>query len=112
MVFWRKLLFYLFVIDHPAVSIFATRPMVLLGQASYSLYLIHQHIGVAIMRVFIAHGVPYLVILPITVVLIIGSAIALFHFWEEPAKRWMLVHSKRLTAALDRRLPWLSYSRT
>jgi peptidoglycan/LPS O-acetylase OafA/YrhL len=43
-------LFILFAFEHSVVVVFEWRPLVALGQASYSLYLLHQNIGVAIMR--------------------------------------------------------------
>jgi len=103
-------LFYLFTIDHPALWIFKRRPIVLLGQASYSLYLIHQQIGVAVMSKAVALGVPYLVILPITIAGVTIAAVLLFKLWENPAKSRILKWSKRPTAALDRRLRWLTYA--
>ncbi len=103
-------LFYLFTIDHPALWIFKLRPIVLLGQASYSLYLIHQQIGIAVMSKAVALGVPYLVILPITIAGVTIAAVLLFKLWENPAKSRILKWSKRPTAALDRRLRWLTYA--
>ncbi|MDE2500022.1 MAG: acyltransferase [Alphaproteobacteria bacterium] len=103
-------LFLLFVIDHPIVRIFASRPMVRLGQASYSLYLIHQVIGVCIMRVCIGLGVPYLIVLPVTVCAMIASACLLFYRVEVPIKSWILCCCESKVALFERRLPWLSYT--
>jgi peptidoglycan/LPS O-acetylase OafA/YrhL len=102
-------LFFLFVIDHPLVGIFKARAIVVLGQASYSLYLIHQNIGVSIMRKGVEWGVPYLVVLPLTIGLIVATALLLFHFVEMPAKSWILKGSRSLIAGIDRRMPWLSF---
>jgi peptidoglycan/LPS O-acetylase OafA/YrhL len=80
-------LFWLFLIDARIVSVLASRPAVRLGQASYSLYLLHQHLGVTIIRLGIGVGIPYLAMLPVTVALVIGLALLMFDFVETPAKR-------------------------
>ena len=80
-------LFWLFLTDSRITSVLASRPVVRLGQASYSLYLLHQNLGVTIIRVGIGLGLPYLAMLPITISLIVGLAILMFDFVETPAKR-------------------------
>lgn len=102
-------LFILFTFDHRLVRIFNFRPLVLVGQASYSLYLLHQNIGIAVMRRGIASGVPYLLMLPLTVLAMIGLALSIFQFVEIPAKAWLLARAPRIVAAIDRYLPGLSY---
>jgi len=103
------LLFFLFLIDHPIVSIFRLWPIVALGQASYSLYLIHQHIGVAMMRTAVQWGVPYLVILPLTTCIVVTTAFLLFRVVETPVKIWMLRHFQKLIVGVGTKAPWLSY---
>jgi len=102
-------LFILFAFDHPVIGLLKARPLVALGQASYSLYLLHQYIGVAIMRRAIAFGIPYLVILPITVSAMVGSSLIVFRFVELPAKAWILQRAPGIVSAIDRYLPVLSY---
>lgn len=102
-------LLFLFTINHPVVNVFASRPMVTLGQASYSLYLIHQNIGVAIMRACIGLGVSYFVVLPLTVGLMLAMALLLFRYVEVPAKSFVLRHTRTSIALLEHHLPWLNY---
>jgi len=103
------ILFYLFLIDHSLVSIFKTRYIVALGQASYSLYLIHQSIGIAIMRKCVEHSLPYLIALPITIGVVIAISHLLFRYIEIPAKTWILRKSQSFVGTVERRVPSLSY---
>lgn len=80
-------LFGLFLIESRVVHLLASRPAVRLGQASYSLYLLHQCLGVTIIRVGIGLGLPYLAMLVFTVAVMIGLALAMYDFVETPAKR-------------------------
>ncbi len=102
-------LIVLFLVDSPLVRIFCWRPLVLIGTASYSLYLIHQLIGVAIMRRLIDFGIPYLAVLPATIVALVVASMVLFRRVEVPAKEWILSHSTAVVATVERRLPWLTY---
>ena len=99
----------LFIFDHWSVGLFKTRPIVALGQASYSLYLIHQVIGVSLMRVFIAAGIPYLVVLALTVVIVISAALVLFRYVEVPAKEWVLRRSRGSIGKINDRFGWLCF---
>lgn len=102
-------LFILFAFEHPIIGVLEVRPLVALGQASYSLYLLHQYIGIAVMRRALDFGIPYLVILPITVSAIVWSSLIVFRFVELPAKAWILQRAPRIVSAVDRYLPVLSY---
>lgn len=103
------LLFALFVIDHPSIKPFRFAPLVLVGQASYSLYLIHQNIGVGLLRLSTDLGLPYLVALPLVTVAIIGAAILMFRFLEIPAKSWILRRGHKLLIAIESFAPGLNY---
>jgi peptidoglycan/LPS O-acetylase OafA/YrhL len=102
-------LFGLFAIGHPVLNIFRSRPLVMLGQASYSFYLIHMHVGVSIIRYAILHGVPYLAALPATMVLMFAAALLLFRLVEVPAKTLILKRTANLVGRMERLAPWLSY---
>ena len=80
-------LLWLFLIDSRVIGVLASRPAVRLGQASYSLYLLHQNLGVTVIRVGIGMGIPYLAMLPITVALVIGLALLMLDLVEKPGKR-------------------------
>jgi peptidoglycan/LPS O-acetylase OafA/YrhL len=84
---------------------------VALGQASYSLYLIHQDIGVSVMRRCVEWGVPYLILLPLMTGVIVAAALLLFRCVEVPAKSWILCRSQNLIAKIQFHMPW-SYSVT
>ena len=102
-------LFWLFVIDSPLVRPFALKPLARLGESSYSLFLLHEAAGIALMNALTALGSPPLVTLAIVVVLMIGASMLIFRFVEEPAKGWILRSSKGLSAGASKRLPWLNY---
>ncbi len=104
-------LFLLFIFEHPTARLFAVRPLVALGQASYSFYLLHQEIGIAVIRRGIALGVPYLVMFPITALAMIALSLAVFRFVEIPGKTWILGRAPGLVKAIDRHLPVLTYKR-
>jgi peptidoglycan/LPS O-acetylase OafA/YrhL len=80
-------LFALFLVDSPVLKPLAARPVVVLGQASYSLYLIHENIGVTLLRQL--SGVPFLLALPLVILACIAASLALFHWVEVPAKAWI-----------------------
>ncbi|MEI9995968.1 MAG: acyltransferase [Rhizomicrobium sp.] len=102
-------LFALFLRRSPALRFFRGAWIVALGRASYSLYLIHQHIGIVVMAALIAAGLPYLAALPATIVLVVGAAFLLFRFVEVPGKALVLGATRGLAAGVDRKLPWLRY---
>ena len=87
-------LFFLFAVQSRIVSPFKAKPVVVLGQASYSLYLLHQFIGISVMRVLIRNGLPYLLALPVTIALVIALAVAMFKVVEVPAKAAVIKHTK------------------
>jgi peptidoglycan/LPS O-acetylase OafA/YrhL len=105
-------LLFLFVIDHPLVGIFKLGPIVAVGQASYSVYLIHQNIGVSIMRKCVEWGVPYLIVLPLTIGVVVAASLLLFRYVEVPAKSWILRRAQNLIVGVQRHMPWLSYIST
>jgi len=88
-------LFVLFLTDHPVLGVFRLGAMVWLGEISYSLYLLHQNIGVSLMRRATAFGIPYLVILPVVVALMLVLARLSFLYIEKPAKRFLLDAARR-----------------
>ena len=102
-------LFALFAIGHPVLNIFRARPLVMLGQASYSFYLIHMHVGVSIIRQAVLHGVPYLAAVPATMALMFAAALLLFRLVEVPAKTLIVRRSTNLIGWIERFAPWLRY---
>lgn len=103
-------LFTAFAYDSRVLAIFRWRPIVALGQASYSLYLLHQYIGVAIMREGGRHGIPYLIMLPTTVALMMALGFALTTLVEKPAKAFILGLFKGFIRKANNRIAILNYS--
>lgn len=63
--------------------------LVFLGEISYSLYLIHQMVGYAIIRIFFRLGLTTNVAIPLTIFLMIGLAFCLRTVIEKPCGRWI-----------------------
>ena len=89
-------LFVLFLADSPLLRPFAAGPVVAVGRASYSLYLLHQLIGITLMLQAVRMGVPYLAALPAVAALMIALGLLLFRYVEEPGKNWVLRRTGRL----------------
>ena len=96
------LLFMIFIFRPKWIALFAWKPLTLIGSASYSLYLLHQDLGVTLIATlgrylpssaksssaFIAIGV------------IIGMtffSLLIYRHWEMPAKRFILSWQPRKT---------------
>lgn len=77
------------------------RPLVFLGEISYSLYLIHQVVGFAIMRSLLKAGMEANTALLATISLVIGVAACLRAFVEKPAERWIKNFAKPTAGALE-----------
>jgi len=65
------------------------RPLVVVGQASYSLYLIHQIVGYWVISNFEQLGIPPLVAIAVATLLVISVAIGLRTLVEVPAQRFI-----------------------
>jgi peptidoglycan/LPS O-acetylase OafA/YrhL len=65
------------------------RPLIFLGEISYSLYLIHQIVGYAVIRVLLSAGLEINAALALTLTFVIGLAYCLRMFVEKPAERWI-----------------------
>ena len=65
------------------------RPLIFLGEISYSLYLIHQVVGYAVIRVLLSAGLEINAALALTLTFVIGLAYCLRMFVEKPAERWI-----------------------
>jgi peptidoglycan/LPS O-acetylase OafA/YrhL len=102
-------LFALFVVRSPLVAVLGRRHWGRLGQASYSLYLLHMVAGLVLLRLFATVLPPYAA-LALTLALIVGTALLLFRFVEEPAKRALLGLTARPIAALARRARWQQFA--
>lgn len=71
------------------------KPLVFLGEVSYSLYLIHQVVGFAIIRLLLSAGVPANAAIGLTISGIVAIAFGLRTFVEKPAERYIKGFAKR-----------------
>ena len=90
--------FLLFVTGSPLMAPFGWRPLAKLGEASYSLYLIHSVAGLVLVRL-VSEIIPWPLALLCVTVGMIALSLLLFRWVETPGKRLIL----KLTAA-----PWFT----
>lgn len=88
-------LFTAFVYRPSWMVLFAARPVVAVGAASYSLYLLHQRIGVSLVsdlaQALGLSGAPQSVALGVLVASVcVAASIVIHRQWEMPSKRWVL----------------------
>lgn len=69
------------------LAILNFRPLVVVGQASYSLYLIHQIVGYWVISSFERLGIHPLVAIAVATLLVLSAAISLRRLVEVPAQR-------------------------
>jgi peptidoglycan/LPS O-acetylase OafA/YrhL len=102
--------FFFALLYRPAwVAPFATPVLALIGEASYSLYLLHQEIGVALLQmldhfaVVVEHpwvGAGLAVLLAVGIA---ALACSIYRYWERPAKSWLLRMGRTRGAGADLR---------
>lgn len=95
--------------DNRVVSMMAIRPLTRLGEASYSLYLLHQLTGVILMQGLAKIGVPAALTPFVAAAAMIASAVAVFRWIEKPGRGLVLNVAKPLTGALGVRLRMLQF---
>jgi len=81
--------FLLFVMGSPVVAPFGWRPLARLGEASYSLYLIHSVVGIVLIEL-LSRVMPWPIAIVFVSVAMIGLSLALFRWVEVPGKRLIL----------------------
>ena len=64
-------------------------PLVLLGEMSYPLYLVHQRIGTELLRIFHDTKVPVQLQTALALTIIFALAYAIHHWVEVPGRAWM-----------------------
>jgi peptidoglycan/LPS O-acetylase OafA/YrhL len=97
-------LFALFAVRSPLVRPFGWRPLARLGEASYSLYLIHSVVGIVLIQQ-LSKVMPWPIALIAVVALMIALAFALFRWVETPGKRLILALTARPLALPRLRFP-------
>jgi peptidoglycan/LPS O-acetylase OafA/YrhL len=85
--------FLLFAIGSPLVAPFGWGPLAKLGEASYSLYLIHSVVGIVLIEQ-LSRVMPWALAIPLVTTAMIALSLALFRWVETPGKRLIL----RITA--------------
>ena len=81
--------FLLFALGSPLLRPFGWRPLAKLGEASYSLYLIHSVVGVVLIRL-LSEIMPWPLALALVTSAMIALALVLFRWVEIPGKRLIL----------------------
>lgn len=77
------------------VAWLAYPPLAAVGVASYSLYLLHQDIGVAVLEVLKAilgtsHPVLSILFVPLVIGALVGASLLIYRYWEAPSKVFLL----------------------
>lgn len=77
------------------VAWLSLRPFAAIGVASYSLYLLHQDIGVALLEIArnvlgTSSSALSAILVPAVAAGLIGLSLLIYHFWEAPAKDLLL----------------------
>jgi peptidoglycan/LPS O-acetylase OafA/YrhL len=91
-------LFILIIYRQPWVSVLAYRPVALIGASSYSLYLLHQNIGVSVISAaaswlnLTSQRVTVLLAVAVAIAMM-GAAQGIYKYWEMPWKRKILAHT-------------------
>lgn len=102
-------LFGLFLFGGRLSRPFAAKPLVAVGQASYSLYLIHQLVGVVLIERLTRTGLSIVLAAPLITGLMIGCALLLFRYVEMPAKLWVHRRTRHSVQLITRHAAWQRY---
>ncbi len=74
-----------------AVRLFGSAPITAIGEASYSLYLLHQFLGVSLIAYLATgHGAWTVIYALLVMATMVAVALAVYRLWELPAKERML----------------------
>lgn len=100
--FWVVLMFAMMIFKSPSIP-----GLPWLGRISYSLYLIHQNIGVTLVGWLTGVGAPDAVAIALAVAIVVGLSWFLFNWIERPGQKWFM-SGYRAVAAFARRPASLS----
>lgn len=101
--------FLLFLARSPVLDVLRLPWIVTIGLASYPLYLFHELPGMAGMKIGAQLGAPPMLTALATMALVIAAAIAIHHLVENPGKRFITRHWRRMFSGLEERRAWLRY---
>jgi exopolysaccharide production protein ExoZ len=85
-------------------------PALLIGDASYSLYLLHEFLLRPLHIVWaktVLHVVPLWTFIPVGIVMVVAASLALYWLYEKPVTRWLnaLTRRRKPRRTLDAALP-------
>ena len=103
-------LFVLFVIRSRIVAMLNWRPLVVIGLASYPLYLFHELPGMAALKYASELGLPPWLGVSLAISAVIATALLVHKLVESPAKRAIIGFWRPRAWALERRFAWLRFS--
>ena len=98
-------LFYLFAYQSPWLNVLRFAPLALIGEASYSLYLIHENVGVTLIKYvsdswFNGSATAGMFTALVVTAALIWLSVAIYRHWETPFKRVILGIGRRVLPAL------------
>jgi len=105
------LTFVLFLIRSPVMKLFSHPWAITLGLASYPLYMFHEAVGIIGMTAMNDLGIPPVMILPTTLAAVIGFALILHRFIENPSKTMMLAAGMPVAKHFQKNWPILAFRR-
>jgi len=85
-------LFAIFVFRPKTLSWLEQKPLLSIGRASYSFYLLHQVVGISLLTLVAAHfgAAASLYALPFIIALLLFVSNQIFHRVEQPTNRWIV----------------------
>jgi peptidoglycan/LPS O-acetylase OafA/YrhL len=91
------LCFYL--VSYGKLAFLRAAPLLFLGAISYALYLLHDNIGLVLIRELMGAGAGYRIALVVALILVLGLAWSVAKLVERPAMRWIRSRLKSAPAA-------------
>lgn len=101
--------FGLVLIPGPWHRVLSWRPILVIGLASYALYLFHERVGLMAILELDRLGVPSLISVPVILLILIAIAVALHHSVEQPARKFLCRWLEPACDRLRERYPWLGF---
>ena len=101
-------LFFLFIFRRDSVRGFAWKPLARIGESSYSLYLLHQYVGVTLIAqlwslIGTAPSNWSALLAPFVAAVMILFSLLVYQYWEVPAKQKLLNLGRPLLARIRSR---------
>jgi peptidoglycan/LPS O-acetylase OafA/YrhL len=84
-----------------ASRLLTSRPAIALGEASYSIYLVHSIVLISAVKLTgnVVHGSAYNVVkLIVLMAIVVAISLLLYAYYEAPARRWLRQHGSKRSA--------------